>query len=129
MAFTIKTRGTRSGFALAEYMCPDHGRVEALVERDDKGDPPNTCKCPRVIGVRKNGQEVTCGLTAEWTISAPSVHTQFVVSATQGKSATKPHEYSMDTRLIAEGRKNEFRRQRKKVREELRHRRVKALLE
>jgi len=34
----------------------------------------------------------------------------------------------MDTRKLAEGRKNEYRAERKKLREELRHQRVKELL-
>ena len=133
MSFVIKTRGARGGFALAEYLCPDHGRFEALVERDENNDPPGTAKCPRVVRlVRHNTSEwfeVPCSHIAEWTISAPSVHTQFVVSATQGKPAPKPHKDVMDTRMLAEGRKNEFRKQRKKIREERRHARVKALLE
>lgn len=66
---------------------------------------------------------------APWTISAPAVHTQFVVSATQGKSASKPHKDAMDTRMLAEGRRNDFRKQRKAVREKRRQERLKALLE
>jgi hypothetical protein len=69
-----------------------------------------------------------CGIASPWRISCPPVHTQFVISASQGKSASKPHAKSMDTRLIAEGQKNKFRAQRRKIRDEERHQRVKRLL-
>lgn len=130
MSFVIKHRGTRGGFALAEYMCPKHGRFEALVERDEEGNPPATQDCSAMVpagGVEV--EYVECDLPSAWTISAPSVHTQFVVSATQGKSAAKPHNDAMDTRMLAEGRRNDFRKQRKAVKEKRRQQRLKALLE
>ena len=69
-----------------------------------------------------------CSLASPWRISSAPVHTQFVISATQGRDDPKPHPKAMDTRMLAEGRKNEFRRQRKKIREDERHARVKELL-
>ncbi len=69
-----------------------------------------------------------CGHPSPFRISMPAVHTQFVVSATQGKSAPKPHREAMDTRPLAEGRKNEWRKHRKKLKEERRHQRVKEYL-
>jgi hypothetical protein len=133
MSFVIKQRGSRGGFTLAEYLCPEHGRFEALVERDENNDPPGTAKCPRVVqlvAVAENEySEVACSHISTWTISAPQVHTQFVITASRGKSDPKPHKDAMYTRMLAEGRKNEFRKQRKKIKEERRHARVKALLE
>lgn len=134
MSFTIKVRSA-GGPMLAEYMCPEHGRFELVVPRGENGDPPGTHPCVFAIGAdgSRDGDlvtwtEVPCGMTADHVISAPAVHTQFVVSATQGKSAPKPHRDAMDTRLIAEGRKNEYKRQRKEVREAARKRRVMELL-
>ena len=124
MTFTIKVRGG-GGPMLAEYRCPIHGVFELVVTRDANGDPPAEQPCPAdlpcVIGP-------DCGLPSPWTISAPAVHTQFVITASKGRNDPKPHPKAMDTRMLAEGRKNEFRKQRKKIREEERHKRVKELL-
>lgn len=125
MTFIVKTRGA-GGFVVADYRCPHHGVFEATVQRTDSGDAPDTQECPVVVA--DDGITEYCEEPSPWTISAPRVHTQFVISATQGKSAPKPHRDAMDTRLIAEGRKNEYRAQRKKLKEERRHRRVMELL-
>lgn len=45
MSYTIKTRG-RGGFVAVEYLCPEHGRFDETVERDENGDPPATHPCP-----------------------------------------------------------------------------------
>lgn len=114
MSFTIRIRGANSGPITHEYLCEEHGRFDATVER---ASAPDAVPCPE------------CGVASPWSpSSAPAVHTQFVVSATQGRSAPKPHPDAMDTRMLAEGRKNDYRKQRKAVREKLRHERVKALL-
>lgn len=123
MTFTIKHRGA-GGLMVAEYLCPVHGRFELLVNRDDEGDPPDAVRCNRYDELLND----LCTKEAEYAISAPSVHTQFVISATQGKSAAKPHRDAMDTRMLTEGRKKEFRQQRKAVREAARKRRVMELL-
>lgn len=122
MSFKIKLRGAASRFTTADYLCPTHGRVELLVDREPNGDTPDHVTCPEEV------EGGLCSELAAWVPSAPPVHTQFVVSASQGKSDPKPHRYSMDTRMVAEGRKNEFRKQRRQIREELRHQRVKELL-
>jgi hypothetical protein len=72
----------------------------------------------------------SCGLPSPWSpSSAPAVHTQFVVSATQGKSAPKPHETALDTRPLGEGQKfHDWKRDRKKIWEEKRKKRVMELL-
>jgi hypothetical protein len=121
VTFVIKIRGA-GGLMLAEYRCPVHGVFEALVTRDERGDPPPDRWCPHGDG------QLPCWMTSPWTISAPAIHTQFVVSASQGKSAPKPHAEVLDTRPLAEGRKKEWRQHRKKLREERRHKRVKELL-
>jgi hypothetical protein len=136
--FRIKVRTSPGAPMTADYECPVHGRFEATVERDDVGDPPTETACPHRVEPRSfalfgvHGEErarlFVCGKPSPWRISCPPVHTQFVVTASHGKSAAKPHPETMDTRMLAEGRKNEFRKQRKKLKEERRHRRVKALL-
>lgn len=127
MTFTIKIRGG-TGLVLAEYLCPEHGRFELLVERDAKGDPPDSAPCQERVGVGGIAYPSRCCASSPWTISAPAVHTQFVITASKGKNASKPHPKAMDTRMLAEGRKNDYRRQRKKIKEEERHARVKRLL-
>lgn len=137
MTFTIKVRTAPGALMTADYECPVHGRFETVVPRDANGDPPAVARCLvpcRVSGIScggtgpDNGHNTLCRTSSPWRISCPPIHTQFVVSASQGKSAPKPHAKTMDTRLLAEGQKNKFRSQRKKIRDEERHQRVKALL-
>ncbi len=126
MTFAIKFNGRATsvgGTMRADYECPVHGRFEALVERDANGNPPDEAKCMTWLTVTR-----FCGEWAPWRVSMPAVHTQFVVSATQGKSAAKPHAEALDTRKLAEGRKKEWRLERKRLKEERRHKRVKELL-
>ena len=112
MTFTIKLRGA-SSFIAREFDCSVHGVFGALVSRDRDVET-----CPH------------CGEVSLLTCSAPAVHTQFVVSSTQGKSDAKPHPMSIDTRPLAEGMPlNEWRKERKKLWENERHRRVKSMLE
>lgn len=121
MTWTLKVRTSPGALITADYECPEHGRFEALVSRDDEGNPPADELCGSHTGI-------FCGRRSPWRVSCPPVHTQFVVSATQGKSAPKPNADALDTRPLAEGRKNEWRAQRKKLREERRHARVKEYL-
>jgi hypothetical protein len=128
MTFTVKVRGA-GGLMLAEYRCPQHGVFEVLVSRGANGEPPAEAKCPAACrSFQFPRQPIACEQPSPWTISAPAVHTQFVITASRGRSDPKPHAKAMDTRMLAEGRKNEFRRQRKKIREDERHARVKELL-
>ena len=120
MTFTIKLRG--GGRMLAEYECPVHGRFEEVVDRDVNGDPPTRLNCAAWV----DGDR--CEEPSPWRISMPAVHTQFVVSASHGRNDAKPHPKAMDTRMLAEGRKKDFRAQRKKIREDERHARLKRFL-
>ena len=127
MTWTLKVRTSPGAPMVAEFECPDHGRFERLVPRDSAGDPPSESRCEaNCLPVR--GVYAPCGSVSPWRISSGAVHTQFAISATQGKSAPKPHKNTMDTRMIAEGQKNKFRAQRKQLRNEERHKRVKELL-
>ena len=143
MPFTIRVRGA-GGPMLAEYRCPMHGVFEALVTRDTNGDPPSVMPCPDLIETHhvcgdhcahppfgpfdEVHEYHGCEIASPWTISCPAVHTQFLVSASRGRNDAKPHAKSMDTRMLAEGRKNDFRKQRKAIREQERHEKVKRLL-
>lgn len=115
MTFTIRIRGA-GGTIDHEYLCDTHGRFVASVSR---ADCPDSVQCP------------TCGLGSPWSpSSSPAVHTQFVVTASRGKNDPKPTPQSMDTRPLAEGQSyTEWRKERKKMWEVERHKRVKELLE
>jgi len=85
MTFTIRVRGATSGMIEHEYLCSVHGRFIANVSR---ADSPDVIPCKL---------DPFCREQAWWSPSgAPAVHTQFVVSATQGKWEPKPHRLAMD---------------------------------
>lgn len=136
MTFVIKVRAQPGSLIAADYECPVHGRFESVVPREANGDPPEVVPCPSTrMAIRRakavvatSAEGSVCMLASYWRIAAPAVHTQFVVSAHQGKPDAKPHVETMDTRPLVEGRSNEFRRNRKKLKEDRRHRRVKELL-
>jgi hypothetical protein len=154
MTFTVKVRGG-AGLLVAEYLCPVHGRFEQLVERDANGEPPSVVSCgfdswsvaggDKEYASREDAAQAAleagysdpetascetqrCANECPWTISAGAVHTQFVITASHGKPDPKPHPKAMDTRMLAEGRRKEFRQQRRKIREEERHARLKRFL-
>jgi hypothetical protein len=116
--FKIRVRG-RASFITAEYRCEEHGVFETTVARNEiSGDPPASHACPE------------CGLEAPWTISAPGVHTKFVISVSRGKNDPKPHPFATDTRSLGEGQPyREWKAGRKKLFESDRRARVKRLLE
>lgn len=111
MTFTVRIRGAGSQLKLQDFECESCGPVEVMAPICD------VTKCPG------------CGGWAEWRISAPAVHTRFVVTASHGKNDAKPTPQSMDTRPLAEGQSyTEWRKERKKMWEAERHKRVKELL-
>lgn len=128
MTWTVKIRSSPGALMASDYECPVHGRFTATVTRDANGDPPAEAPCPLVGGARRINPAAVCQWPSPWRISMPAVHTQFVISASQGKSAPKPHREALDTRPLSEGRKKEWRQARKKLREERRHARVKEYL-
>jgi len=117
MAFTIKVRGAPTTLVAAEYICPAHGRVGLDVERDPStGDAPGHAACP------------ACGELAEWAISAPlgKVKPWEVV---RGGWQKPERETWLDTRNLGEGQDlDDFREDRKRVRERQRQREVMELL-
>lgn len=127
MTWTLKIRSSPGALMASEYECPRHGRFTATVARDDKGDPPDEVLCAVEIHDGNFGP-FPCCLASPFRISMPAVHTQFVVSASQGKAAPKPHPNAMDTRPLAEGRRKKWREDRRKIRREYRHQRLKEYL-
>ncbi len=135
MTFTVKTRGAASGLALAEYLCPEHGRFELLVERNEKGDAPDVVPCActgsilriaEALGLVKPGdyEEVQCGRPATWTISAPKPKVLSVpaTAVTRGGDLKDRPPGMLDTRPLAEGMPmSEWRKVQKKHSEERRH--------
>jgi hypothetical protein len=85
--YTVRVRGAIGQAKAREYVCFQCGRFDAVVT----DPPPDFMTCP------------TCEWPADRLVSAPPVHTQFVVSAVQGKREAKPHRMSMDTRSMGEG--------------------------
>lgn len=107
--YVLKMRGAPPAITTRDYLCADCGRWELTIENP----APDVVDCPG------------CGEPAERVIGAPAVHTQFVVSATQGKSDPKPHRLALDTRPLAEGQRfNEWKQERAKLWEQDRKRRV-----
>ncbi len=134
MTFVVKTRGAGGPF-MAEYECPEHGRFERLVERDEKGDPPAVAPCPcpgsllhiaEALGMVEPGayEEVPCGRPATWSISAPKprVLSAPATAVTRGGDLKDRPPGMLDTRPLAEGMPmSEWRKVQKKHSEERRH--------
>lgn len=96
MTFQIKQRGATTGMVLADFRCEQHGVFELLADRD-----ADAVTCP------------TCGASSPWSPS-PVFGKMQEVSATQGKSAPKPHAMSMDLREVGDGRSlNDWKKERR----------------
>lgn len=96
--YTVKLRGAPPAVSTRDYLCDQCGRFELLVDNP----PPDAIDCP------------ACGTISQRVVSAPAVHTMFVVSATQGKPEPKPHRMALDTRSLGEGQSHaEWRAQRR----------------
>lgn len=104
------------GWMLAEYVCEskrcDRGRFEELQERP----APRQHPCP------------ACGVPSDRVISAPKTHIKnFEVQ--KGKKQDKPHPFAQDTEALADGMSfSAWRKQRKKIWEDARHRRARKLV-
>lgn len=97
MAFSIHIRGA-GGLIASEYVCPEHGRFNIDVQRDERGDPPEFSACPFVVDASEG---LECGATSEWVISAP-IGRVSLTSFTRGKSDPPPPN-AANTRELAEG--------------------------
>jgi hypothetical protein len=83
-------------FIVAEYLCPEHGRFDELVERQENGEAPDAVQCPCPIN------DATCGLSSSWTISAPLGRVK-IGEVTQGKVRKAEVPTWTDTEPLANG--------------------------
>jgi hypothetical protein len=97
---------------LADYHCPDHGSFESMVESPAPDDIP----CPDCLG------------PSHW-VPFPVMGKVRMVEAARGTADTRPGPLAFDTRAIAEGQPiSEWRAQREKAWNEVRHKQNKELL-
>lgn len=116
MTWVYKHRRAPGQDIRCDFECPEHGYFAASVPRDDQGNPPASHPCP------------TCGTAAEWRISAPfgKVKPWEVVRGGWEKPERPTY---LDTRKLGEGQElDEFREDRRKIRDEQRHRELKELV-
>lgn len=100
MTFVIKTRGAR-GTMLVDYECPTHGRFEALVQRDENGDPPETQPCSHRT-FEGYAPPAPCNLVAEIRICPPLARVN-PIEAVKGKWQKPERKTWTDTRNLGEG--------------------------
>ena len=118
----------------AEYMCPEHGRFEVLVEREANGDAPDGTPCPvdddcwdcggqpSAPGRAESGCKTCnmlchapCGRASPWTISAPFGKVK-AWEVRRGKWEKPERKTFLDTRKLGEGQDmEEFRADRRKI--------------
>jgi hypothetical protein len=129
MAFTIKHRPASGAPMMAEYLCPEHGRFEQLVARDEKGDPPATHVCAQSLFV-----DSATDCCEDHAGTCPEV-CPLVIGASKGKADSMPARAvtrggdmkerppgMLDTRPLAEGMPmSEWKKLQKKQADERRH--------
>lgn len=132
MTFTTKIRGA-GGPMLAEYLCENHGRIEKLVDRDEKGDPPELVLCGEPIELYGNaaqamgaepGETVECDQWCEFAVSATSVAKDSIpcTAVVRGGDMKDRPPGMLDTRPLAEGMPmSEWKKIQKKHTEDRRH--------
>lgn len=106
-----------------DFLCPIHGRFEALAESDSDSA---LCPHPSAIGPYSigpvNGAEGprqhfrTCAQVSPWTPSPVAGRVELVSAVSRGKWEPPPSKLATDTRPLMEGQKySEWRKDRKKV--------------
>ena len=107
MTFVVKVRGA-GGLVVAEYECPFHGRFEATVKRDERGDAPEAQPCPAYVAPLDDyepSEPPECAEPSPWRISAPAQRVWSVpayAASTGGDMKERPPGM-LDTRPLAEG--------------------------
>ena len=99
-------------FLMAEYICPIHGRFDALVERDANGEAPDVVECRETVMV--DAASITdlympgtaempfpCGEPSHWAISAPLGRVK-IGEVSQGKVAKAERHTWLDTEQLAD---------------------------
>lgn len=123
MTFVIKHKPLPGSPMMAEYVCPEHGRFELLVERDEQGDPPASVTC---------GEEVKpltwCKETAELAISAPKVKywSRDPVPIGRASKSDEKDPRALDTEPLATGKmtRSEWLEHQKGISRERKHQRA-----
>lgn len=98
---------------VAEYLCPEHGRFELTVERDENGDPPAQAFCPARVEARmfalfgatseERDQLTTCRRASPFAISNPGYAKVRAVEAVRGGYEKPAFETWTDTTALGEG--------------------------
>lgn len=116
MTFISKTRGDSTRPLLAEYTCPEHGVFECVVQREENGEAPDVVQCDQCEG------------PATWTPSAIIGRVRRV-EVVRGKYEKPERKTWLDTRNLGEGQDlDDFREDRRKIRDEQREREVREIL-
>lgn len=98
MTYIVKIRSEgRTKTIAAEYECPEHGRFELDVERNDAGDAPDIVPCPI------DDEDGACGRPAEWRISSPMTRVRNIEAAKKGKWEKPERKTWTDTSALGEG--------------------------
>jgi hypothetical protein len=109
MTWTIKVRGAITGVVQSEYRCPVHGVFEAIVQRDENGDPPDVETCPVLEtpwfspGSSAPVHVSTCGYPCPWTMTQAPPGRVRATEVVRGKADPAPTPHALDTRALAEG--------------------------
>lgn len=135
MTFVVRHRGDTSRPIVAVYTCPEHGEFDAIVQRDQNGEAPDTIACPVVVdelilGVLPREPEdfLLCEEPATWTPSPVACRVRRV-EVSRGKWEKPERKTYLDTRKLGEGQDVEdFQAERKKIWTERRRQEVKELL-
>lgn len=134
MTFVIKHKPQPGAPMVAEYVCPEHGRFEALVQRDENGDPPSDVNCGAIEeGEDDDGIEYVdqCLVRAELVVSAPKVKfwSRDPVPIGYASKSDEKDPRALDTEPLATGKmtKAEWRKWQRGISQERRYqRRLKA---
>lgn len=95
MTFTIKRTGSDRPM-VAEYLCPEHGRFAAEVDRDEHGNPPDDVICGSHTGI-------FCGRAAPFVISKTGTARVRGVEVVRGPYQKPERPTWTDTTNIGEG--------------------------
>ena len=129
MAYIIKNRTLPGSPFLAEYECPEHGRFELIVQRDEHGDPPAKVPCEVQVDDANFPLEesVDCGLDAEVCIGTPKIaFWTRAITAINPPGSFRGEEKdprALDTSELAEGKltKAEWRKKQSEITKARRH--------
>jgi hypothetical protein len=98
------------GRVVACYTCPDHGKFNTEVDRDERGEAPDAITCRYGLS-----PETECTCTATWTPTPIPGRVRRIEVSRGGWQKPERSTY-LDTRKLGEGQSlEEFQAERKKV--------------